>query len=292
MKKMATFRVLKYNQWIMSMLGVYSYRLTDLTNKLFKSIGSYYIIFMLGSCVISSAVFIYLNWPKFELIFEPSIVVCGGTQSFGMYLNIVLQMDKIKILHLKLQEIVEKEGNFWKCFLKVLNPSFIELLPDRKGDIYSIYWSAEQKCRKYTKIIFSYLFYHNSLFVSALFYSFYCIYCGQYDTSQWILPFVMYVPFDTTTFPAWYFLWFIQLNMSTAYIWVMLSITSYFISCCTYMYAICDHFDLLLKSLKQDVDGDENRKENPLEYRNKIGMTVDIHGKLIEWVAFDFNWKL
>lgn len=151
-----------------------------------------------------------------------------------------------------------------------------------------MYWKAEQKCRKYTKIIFSYYIYHITFIISGLLYSFYCIIIGQYDPTKWPLPFTISVPFDTTTFLGWYILWFIQFNMANAYVFTMMTITSYFVSCSVYICAICEHFDLLFKSFKEDVDRSQNSKtnfdksQNSLQYRIKIKSAVDIHNKLYE----------
>lgn len=114
---------------------------------------------------------------------------------------------------------------------------------------------------------------------------------GQMDTSKWILPFVISVPFDTSKFYGWYLLWFIQLNMSIAYTCVMLSITSYFVSCSVYICAICDHFDLIFKSLGKDVDEcAEQKKGQPkcrsTEYRSKIKRAINIHVEIYEYVPF------
>lgn len=152
-----------------------------------------------------------------------------------------------------------------------------------------MYWRAELKCRKYTKIICSYYFPHNAFIMAALLYSFYWIYVGQYDPTKWPLPLSLSVPFDSTTFLGWYLLWFIQFNTSSAYVLTMVTITSYFVSCSVYVCAICEHFNLLTESLKKDVDQKLdplkktfNNKDNPLEYNIKIKSSVDIHNKLYE----------
>lgn len=108
---MAKFHVLKYNQWIMNKFGIYSYRLTEPSNEFFKSIRSYYILFTIFVInFIPCAVYVYLHWPNFEVIFETMLCACGNIQTLGMFFNIGLQMKKIKVLHLKLQKMVDEEG--------------------------------------------------------------------------------------------------------------------------------------------------------------------------------------
>lgn len=129
------------------------------------------------------------------------------------------------------------------------------------------------------------------MFVAAFLYPIYCMLNGRMDTSKWILPFVISVPFDTSQFYGWYLLWFIQLNMSIAYTCVMLSITSYFVSCSVYICAICDHFDLIFKSLKKDDDECAVEKKGQSQcrstkYRNKIKRAINVHVQIYEYVPF------
>lgn len=108
---MAKFHVLKYDRFIMSKLGIYSHPTDDTTKNFFKLITRYYILFsMICFNIISSGVYVYLHWPNFELIFEPMFITFGNIQTFGMFFNITLQMEKIEKLHLQLQEIVDNEG--------------------------------------------------------------------------------------------------------------------------------------------------------------------------------------
>lgn len=138
-----------------------------------------------------------------------------------------------------------------------------------------------------------YWIYHELFVVSALGYTFYCIFVGQYDMTKWIVPFDIYVPFDTTTFFGWFLLWFVQFNMTIAYITAMVSTTSYFVSCCVYICAVCDHLSLIFNSLNEDFQSNsQQRKKNDSnekepnkhfqEYRIKIKKTVDIHNKVYE----------
>lgn len=72
--------------------------------------------------------------------------------------------------------------------------------------------------------------------------------CGDFDTTAWILPMHLEVPFGTDTLWGWYSMLIIQINMSLAYALCVVPITVYFVSCCSYIGTICDHFDRLLHS--------------------------------------------
>lgn len=58
--------------------------------------------------MISSGLFVYKNVSQFELALHTSLIVIAGFQCGGMVLGVGLKMDKVKALHIKLQEIVDK----------------------------------------------------------------------------------------------------------------------------------------------------------------------------------------
>lgn len=120
--------------------------------------------------------------------------------------------------------------------------------------IADIYWNVEKKCQKYTAIFICYILWNECGFVGTLIYSMYCILTGDYDASKWPFPISIWVPFNETTLWGWYLLWFILFNMSMCYALCFIAITSYFVSCCLYIGAICDHFDLLCNSIMGDIE--------------------------------------
>lgn len=104
------FKVLKYNEIFMAWVGVRAYRFTTQTNEFFTSVVPLYIIFMVIVFTTSSIVYFSLIWPKFES--ETCIVFLCGFQILGMLLSFGSKMNTIKAVHLRLQEIVDEEGNF------------------------------------------------------------------------------------------------------------------------------------------------------------------------------------
>lgn len=123
-------------------------------------------------------------------------------------------------------------------------------------EVEHLYWTNEQKCRKYTKNMFCYYsLFNESATLVSLCSSVFMVFTGNFDTSKLILPFTFAVPFDTETMWGWYLLWFIQLNVGVSYGKTMISITSYFICCCFYIETICDHFNLVIESIEQPIDG-------------------------------------
>lgn len=104
------FTVLQGNQKLMARLGIYSYHLSEPTNHFFKSYGTYYILFSLPvTMIIPSLVFTYINRTvNLNLAIEATFLAVAGIQAFGMFINTGLNMKRIKLLHLKLQTIVDQ----------------------------------------------------------------------------------------------------------------------------------------------------------------------------------------
>lgn len=157
-----------------------------------------------------------------------------------------------------------------------------------ENDADDIYWKNEQKCRKLTKYMYYYIFVHQTMVMSAFFYSIYCICTGNLDTSTWMLPFIRVPTFNTNIIWTWYLECLTQLIMSIAYALAMVSPISYFLCCCFYIITGCNHFDLLLNSTRNDVDRiqkDKNlRKLQKLHHHlnKKLSQAVEVHGKVVE----------
>lgn len=163
---------------------------------------------------------------------------------------------------------------------------------ERDNNILATYWNAEQKCRDYATRFACYVPINVGVAVAALFHSIYCILIGNYDTSAWILPVELIVPFSTQSIWGWYLLWFINFNIMFFYSADMSSITAYFLSCCVYIGAISDHFDLLYNSIVDDVERNQNEK-NPIKYgrryqkiKEQMSKLVEVHVHLFEYVLF------
>lgn len=157
---------------------------------------------------------------------------------------------------------------------------------DSKGELFNIYWTIEQKCRKCTKIIAGYPLI--LMFVAAALYSIYCILTGNLDTTTWILPYKLSVPFETRTIHGWYCLWFIETQIGISYSMVMVNISTYFVCCCFYIVGICEHFDYLIHSINQIVeskDGKENAssaEKRVLNMKTTLSKAIIIHNTIFE----------
>lgn len=169
--------------------------------------------------------------------------------------------------------------------------NFFNFSPAYENTELNIYWNAEKKCRKYTKILACFIPLNQLIYGTAFILSFYKIFIGHLDTSTWVLPFSLSVPFNTETIFGWYILCSIQFVMAFSYSSCISTTTSYFISSCFYIDAICDHFDSLIDSIKDDTQQtDEVKRFNPIKstkkmYGNfelKFRKAVEINVKLYE----------
>lgn len=110
---MTKLHVFKSNQAIMTRLGLYSYNLTDPRNEFFHSFISYYLLCQMGIFTVTgSFAFVFINWPQLDVVAQPFAIAFGASVCFCTYLCTGLKMKTIKLLHLKLQEMVDK-GNFF-----------------------------------------------------------------------------------------------------------------------------------------------------------------------------------
>lgn len=280
----------------MASIGIYSYNLNEPKNEFLRSIAAYYFLFtMTVFSVGGSAVFTCKHWPQFDLISQPLMFVFGCSGTTGLMLSVGLNMKSVKSLHLKLQQIVDKGQNEFKLPTKILfvysqiYSFFSKHFPVReKPAIHEHYWSVEQKCRKYTQNILLYLVPQHVMFVIAILKCSYDIIRGHYDTSAWNLPLHISVPFNTETFSGWLLLLFIQLNISMGYSLTMISVTSYFICCCFYLDAICCHFDMLINTVKKDVENNQVEKvyfkyrKREQQIRKNLHNAIEVHGNVYE----------
>lgn len=114
---MSSFKVLKLNEMLMVWLRIYPYPLTADSipiNDFFQSIASYYISLIMLAYNVTSGVFLYQNASDIVIALRTSLTIVGTCQSLGMFLTVGCKIDKVKLLHRKLQAIVDQaaEGIF------------------------------------------------------------------------------------------------------------------------------------------------------------------------------------
>lgn len=108
---MSKFSVLKSNQEFMSRLGLYSYRLTETTFELSKSVFAYFMILFLVMGISLSIIYVVdtvkNDMSDVKKLVEALVVIIAGCQTLPAFLAMAFRINEIKALHLKLQSIVD-----------------------------------------------------------------------------------------------------------------------------------------------------------------------------------------
>lgn len=103
-----SFRVLKYNHKFMVWMGIHSYRVGEPTNDSCKTFQTYYIACFMYLFVIANAIVIWNKWPDIIGLSHPLLTAIGAIQVNGMFLCIRFELQTIKVLQIKLQEIIDQ----------------------------------------------------------------------------------------------------------------------------------------------------------------------------------------
>lgn len=159
----------------------------------------------------------------------------------------------------------------------------------KQKELAIIYWNAEQECRQFNKKMTAFVIFQQTSFIIALLFSIYCISIGNYDTSKYFLPLRVAAPFNIDSLFRWYLFYVLQLTFGFSYILSVISATSYFVCCCFYLNALCDHFDYLIELVEAECDQNHSQsneraaiyKSSP-NLRKLLSNTVDHHNKIYE----------
>lgn len=105
---MSTFKVLNLNELVMVRLRIYTRRLTDTVSDFFESISMYYIAFNMLAFIATSMAFVYQNAADIMVALRTVMVIVGTMQALGMFLCLGRNVLTVKMLHIKLQAIVDR----------------------------------------------------------------------------------------------------------------------------------------------------------------------------------------
>lgn len=135
----------------------------------------------------------------------------------------------------------------------------------------------------------AFVLFQQTAYVFALFFSIYCIHVGNFDTSTYYLPLRLASPFEIDSLFKWYVFWAIQVISAVAYLGGTIIVAVYFVCCCFYLHALCDHFDCLIESIddelgqKQDASNQRTIAcKSLVNARKLIWDTIDHHSRIYE----------
>lgn len=118
-------KVLKYNQYYLTLLGISSNHLTGLTNEFGNFVSNYILVFGLVGCMFTcSTIYAYQHMYQLTLALRAILLVCGSLQCAGSYISFGQKMSNVKRLQLKMQEFVDKGELFSHFFIRIFREFF------------------------------------------------------------------------------------------------------------------------------------------------------------------------
>lgn len=170
------------------------------------------------------------------------------------------------------------------------NEKYFYYSSDNGPEIYEMYWESEKRCQKLTRLIACYVHGEQTMYAISFATSVYSLLVGNYDTSTWLSTYSLVLPFSADSVVGWYARYFIQCNMGFTYAASMVPVTCFFVSCCVYIGAICEHYNRKITSTNETAD-EIQMTNNALKYESlsgklaeEISRSVQLHNKLVEWV--------
>lgn len=131
-----------------------------------------------------------------------------------------------------------------------------------------------------------FVLYQQSAFVFAFFYSIYCIYEGNLDTSTYYLPLRLATPFNIEqSLFGWYLVWALQFMGGITYMFAIV-VTLHSVCCCFYLEALCNHFDLLIESVDAEFCDNQGEPNDDFIWKNARKLFIDAidhHNTIYEW---------
>lgn len=106
---MTKFKVLKLNEDILIHLGMFSNQFPEKqSDGFFKSLRICHILFISMTFIVAGSLFAYRNSVQFTLALRTCTFTLGGAQAVCMLICFGLNLSKIRTVHFKLQELVDK----------------------------------------------------------------------------------------------------------------------------------------------------------------------------------------
>lgn len=156
----------------------------------------------------------------------------------------------------------------------------------RKRPEYKFYEQTEKKSQIITKVLVGLAVSTGVTSVTGLMFalSIVSMLQGNFDTSTWFFPCKIAVPFDTTSILGWYMklILFGLYAVFTGYL-VVSTLTAYFVSCCYYIDACCDHLNLMFSEMDKIVNLNESLSHLQIaDVQKRFKIAVGFHIKIME----------
>lgn len=119
-------------------------------------------------------------------------------------------------------------------------------------------------------------------YVLIILYTLYCICIGNFDTTTWPPLTDVAVPYDETTIYGWFLTLLVIYGNELSYLLCFISASTYFVSCCNYIGAICDHFNKLMHSIEIDVQQNQRKQMNQRRFDETKDSIITQFNKAIQ----------
>lgn len=125
----------------------------------------------------------------------------------------------------------------------------------------------------------SYVLIHETIFVTSIVHAIYCFSHGM----PFQMPFNLELFVNTNKSRGFGLLCCCELMVGLTYALTVASITSYFVCCCLYIEAICNHFKSLINAIKRDVELlNGGNKKLRLKIKTKYLRAIELHINILE----------
>lgn len=130
--------------------------------------------------------------------------------------------------------------------------------------------------------------FHMSTFMTEIIRAISDICIGNTNASAWNLSFDTVLPFKASTVFGWFLDWGFQSNIGFTYAMCMILTTTHFVCFCYYIIAICNHFELMIDSMRFDCKEIQKEKNihKHLEMwrsaREKLKQAIEMHANIHE----------
>lgn len=256
-------KVLKHSEYFLVAIGAHSTSLNSSSHKFLKNFKT--CISLVAFCCfgIPSAAYIHKHSSNnftnaFVQAFIQLFVTLGVT---GAFISVATKTIQIIDLFNTLQGIVNGSNKL----LAILWTFFINFVfySAQGTEAFEIYRKVESMCRIGTKwlvIVFSVADVVVSTFPSFL-QSIICMSSGDFDTSNWFFAVQIIVPLNKSNILIWYLLVMMECPVFFVGSVVIMTIITFFVSCCFYIKACCDHFQLVYRQIEDIISDNLNQKQ-------------------------------
>lgn len=121
------------------------------------------------------------------------------------------------------------------------------------------------------------------MYLLALEDAFYNMYIGNFECTTWFMPMTLYFPIDNTKVYGYFLILLFEMYAGYTYEFTMTAVVTYFVSCCFYIEACCQHLQVMFDELDVIAEKDNSRTKYD-EMNDRIKKAIKLHIKTMRFV--------